>query len=168
MGKYTKQNLEHIKDQLTAYWMGDVAQRLIVLLDDAATETINYKDAISTEPGHDGLPVFTGAMHDATGIGIYYNGILVGIRKPERLYNLKPNYEVDFNPDTVLDVALKNTGIQTNNGIWIVLFSSAPYAMEVDIEGSYAKTPRGVGFFSEMIVPFFEQAVTTRIKSFVL
>lgn len=168
MGKYTKQNLETVKDQLTAYWMGDVAQRLINLLDDAAIDIISYIDAISTETGQDGLPLFTGAMHDATGIGIYYQGILVGIRKPERKYNLEPTIEVDFNPETVLDIALKNTGIKTNNGIWMVIFSAAPYAMEVDIKGTYAKTPRGEGFFSEKIIPYAETVVSQRIKNFVL
>ena len=161
MGKYTQHNMDLISGRVRKSF----TPLLLAALQVAADETSEYIDRISTQTGTDGLPMLTGALHDSTGVGLYSQGSLVYVAKPPKLFNLLESSEamVDFEPATVLDMALKNTGVKTTNGIWFILFSSAPYAMEVDESGSFAKTPRGKGYFYDILVPFAQQAVERQL-----
>lgn len=162
MGKYTKNNVSVIKAELIRSAPSLFASVYLPKLVQVAKDVAEYIDEASTETGISGLPMFTGALHDTTGIGVYYNGALVAIEKPPSLYNLQgslPYQQQDFNPDMVLEEAVKRAGGTTKDGIWMVIFSAAPYAIEVNREGSYAKSPRGEGYFDDIV--FF----TTRLLS---
>lgn len=150
MGKYTKQNMDTVNTAMAVFTATVFMSTVLPLLVGVAKDIAGYIDRISTETGEDGLPLFTGALHDTTGIGIYYQGSLVAVERPVPLYNLQgslPYFQQDFDPGAVLDEALKNAGATSKDGAWMVIFAAAPYAIEVNTDGSYAKNPRGEGFF---------------------
>ena len=167
MGKYTKQNMDTVNTALTAFSVSVFMSVVLPKLVDVAKDVADYIDRISTETGEDGLPLFTGALHDTTGIGIYYQGSLVGVERPAQLYNLQssmPSYQQDFDPDTVFNEALKNAGATSKDGAWMVIFAAAPYAIEVNTDGSYAKNPRGEGFFWD-ITAYAEEKLRSTFKT---
>lgn len=153
-------NIEVLKRGLNNFVTQKVKPQLTATLAVVAQDVVNYIDQISSRTNAEGLPIFTGALHDASGVGIYCDGALSAYR-PRQIYNSRENSGQMFSPEDMLDYALSWGAQRFPTGIWLVIFSSMPYAAQIDTEGS--PIGRGQGFFYEMIVPFAVNALRKRI-----
>ena len=154
-------NIEVFKRGLNNFVTQKVKPQLTATLAEVAQDVVNYIDQISSRTNAEGLPILTGALHDASGVGIYCDGALSAYR-PRQIYNSRENSGQMFSPEDMLDYALSWGAQRFPTGIWLVIFSSMPYAAQIDTEGS--PKGRGQGFFYEMIVPFAVNALRKRIQ----
>lgn len=153
-------NIEVLKRGLNNFVAQKVKPQLTAILEKVAQDVVNYIDQISSRTNAEGLPIFTGALHDASGVGVYCDGVLSAYR-PRQIYNSQEASGQMFSPEDMLDYALSWGAQRFPIGIWLVVFSSMPYAAQIDTEGS--PIGRGRGFFYEMIVPFAINALRKRI-----
>ena len=158
MGKYD--NMKVFKRGLNVFVEQKVKPHLTVILAEVAQDVVDYIDQISSEKNADGLPILTGALHDASGVGVYRDGILAAYR-PRQIYNTQEASGQMFSPEDMFDYALSWGAQKFPTGIWLVVFSAMPYAAQIDEEGS--PIGRGQGFFYEMIVPFAIDALRRRM-----
>ena len=158
MGKYD--NMKVFKRGLNVFVEQKVKPHLTVILAEVAQDVVDYIDQISSEKKADGLPILTGALHDASGVGVYRDGILAAYR-PRQIYNTQEASGEMFSPEDMFDYALSWGAKKFPTGIWLVVFSAMPYAAQIDEEGS--PIGRGQGFFYDMIVPFAIKALRRRI-----
>ncbi|MEG0629929.1 MAG: hypothetical protein RR459_03270 [Christensenellaceae bacterium] len=134
---------------------------LPIVLNEVAEIVSNHIEEMSTTESADGLPVWSGNLHDSTGIGLYYNGSLVAY-KPSRLAIRKQHIEeYSYFGYEELDKVMNDTN-NYNNGIWFVLFSASPIAFMIDTEGS--PYGRGVGYFSDELVPYTMAVLEEKLK----
>lgn len=97
-----------------------------------------------------GIPVFTGNLADSTGLGVYYNGMLKEFMPTQRA-NMPQTYQGEIVwGNSLLEMALADAAYKYNKGIWVVLFSTVPYAVRVDKNGT---TRFAEGYFSNDLVP---------------
>ena len=158
MGKYD--NMKVFKRGLNVFVEQKVKPHLTVILAEVAQDVVDYIDQISSETNADGLPILTGALHDASGVGVYRDGILAAYR-PRQIYNTQEASGQMFSPEDMFDYALSWGAQKFPTGIWLVVFSAMPYAAQIDEEGS--PIGRGRGFFYDMIVPFAINALRRRM-----
>ena len=158
MGKYD--NMKVFKRGLNVFVEQKVKPHLTVILAEVAQDVVDYIDQISSEKNADGLPILTGALHDASGVGVYRDGILAAYR-PRQIYNTQEASGQMFSPEDMFDYALSWGAQKFPTGIWLVVFSAMPYAAQIDEEGS--PIGRGQGFFYDMIVPFAINALRRRM-----
>lgn len=153
-------NLEVIKRGLNNFVKQRVKPHITSILTEVAQDVVDYIDQISSKTDAVGLPVYTGALHDASGVGVYRDGILAAYR-PRQIYNSKESTGQMLSPENMLDYALSWGAQKFPTGIWLVVFSAIPYAAQIDEEGS--PIGRGQGFFHDMIVPFAIEALRRRM-----
>lgn len=97
------------------------------------------------------LPFFTGNLADGTGVGVYQNGVLKAFA-PMQKASMPQMYRNQFVWGTpLLQRALGEGTNRFSKGIWVVLYSSVPYAVKVDSQGT--KNHAG-GYFSEGLVEY--------------
>lgn len=88
------------------------------------------------------IPIFTGNLHDATGIGVYENGAIVYLAIPPKIATRKQSTGPSMGSRRYIDghLFLQQSIVEGQtvftNGIWIVLFSAVPYAAHIDTLGS--------------------------------
>ena len=131
--------------------LGDCA---LEMLNDIEQYTILYPD---NKGGY--LPAYTGNLFQSTGIGVYNDSVLESF-EPRRFSGID---EYDSIPDggTQLIQAL-NSGVTVfRQGQWLVVFSAANYAFDINEVGS--KSGRGEGYF-ERIKEKTEKVVRTNLK----
>lgn len=122
--------------------------RLIKILTQIAT---TMRDMIDGEfmpwPGGSGdYPVWFGQLHDSTGVAIYNNGSMVKFFPTKKALDSKPQRDRDNGISHIigsewLNRAMEEASGMCSTGLWIVLFSSVPYAAKINTQGS----PRGQG-----------------------
>lgn len=108
---------------------------------------VDVVDYIETFSEIEGMPFFTGNLADGTGVGVYMNGQLMAYM-PARKASEPQDYKGITNiwgTEYLFD-ALNAAESQYSKGIWVVLFSTVPYAVEVNEEGT---SHTDIGFFSE-------------------
>lgn len=104
----------------------------------------------------EGMPIFTGNLADGTGVGVYVNGALNRFMpakkasEPQSYGDIENIWGAEY-----LQEALSQANGDFNKGIWVVLYSTVPYAVKVDDFGTVHNdesdsTP--AGFFSEKLV----------------
>ena len=102
------------------------------------------------------LPYYSGNLVDGTGVGVYFNGALSAYVPPksaifpQTMGTIKNIWGAEYLQD-----ALNDATNEYSKGIWVVLFSTVPYAFRVNEEGT--TTYDGMesfpdGFFSEGLV----------------
>ena len=158
MGKYD--NMKVFERGLNVFVEQKVKPHITSILAEVAQDVVDYIDQISSRTNADGLPILTGALHDASGVGVYRDGILAAYR-PRQIYNTQEASGQMFSPEDMLDYALSWGAQKFPTGIWLVVFSAMPYAAQIDEEGS--PIGRGQGFFYDMIVPFAIKALRRRM-----
>ena len=97
----------------------------------------------------EGMPYFTANLADGTGVGVYLNGQLMAYM-PTQNATEPQDYEGIENiwgHDYLYD-ALWAAETDYPKGIWCVLFSTVPYAIEIDRDGAKYTAE---GFFSETL-----------------
>ena len=104
MGKYD--NMKVFERGLNVFVEQKVKPHLTVILAEVAQDVVDYIDQISSEKKADGLPILTGALHDASGVGVYRDGILAAYR-PRQIYNTQEASGQMFSPEDMFDYASK-------------------------------------------------------------
>lgn len=101
------------------------------------------------EGGNEGYPVWTGQMHDATGVAIYNNGAIIKFLPTKKAVIPQSDFGVNnIIGSEWLERAISEASQQCSNGLWIVLFSSVPYAGKINSWGS--KKGRGAYYFDRL------------------
>jgi len=101
--------------------------------------------------GTDVFPFWFGHLHDATGVGVYVDGVLMSYKPTNRGKGSQNDNETQTHNiigTEYLENALQEASGEFANGIWIVLFSAVPYAYKVNTKGS--PWHRGIGFFDTL------------------
>lgn len=149
---YTAQNARAFEEGLKKYAEQTIKPMLEVLLKNVAdwmVAHISDQFAPTDAGGNQQFPVDTGNLHDATGVGVYIDGVLSSYTPtPISTQSQYTRGESGIIGADRITEALQGATAEFSTGIWIVLFSAVPYAYEVNITGS--PWERGVGFFSEL------------------
>ena len=103
------------------------------------------------------VPVDTGNLLDSTGVGVYLNGMLKEYT-PIPTADVPQSYmgEEVWGKDYLQDALTYASMEEFSSGIWVVLFSSVPYAFKVNEWGTETedgKTLTPAGYFDEHLVP---------------
>lgn len=126
----------------------EVAQQLVLSIDDYFGE---FNPPAVPAAGTTQFPVWFGQLHDATGVGVYCDGALSSFLPTKKALDSQPqshNGITGIIGSEWLQEALSNASSEFATGIWIVLFSSVPYAYKINTQGS--PRGRGVGFFEAL------------------
>lgn len=95
------------------------------------------------------LPYFSGNLADSTGVGVYQNGVLRAFAPIQRA-SMPQMYRNEFVwGSPLLERALGEGTSKFPKGIWVVLYSTVPYAVKVDTQGTKNHLE---GYFSERLV----------------
>lgn len=150
MSNYTAHNSKVFKDGLNGYAERKIKAKLVAMLKSVAQTLVNIIDGNFTMPsGSEQFPVYTANLHDATGVGVYADGAIQHFIPTARATKAQSEGVVnDIFGTSLLQAAISNGATQFSKGIWIVLFSTVPYAYNVNEYGS--PWGRGVGFFENL------------------
>lgn len=106
--------------------------RLLNVLDTVAQDVMEYIDSQKV------IPIYTGNLKDATGIGVYRNGVLkryvpsqIATRPQSSGFHHKNVYDIwghQYLSDALEAASKEGYG----KGIWIILFSAVPYAFYIE------------------------------------
>ncbi|WAX17117.1 hypothetical protein PF672P2_00020 [Parabacteroides phage PF672P2] len=101
------------------------------------------EDTVAFIEGGSDIPVITSNLKDSTGVGVYMDGSLVKYVPVKRatiprvgIYGAAADNRAYWGYEE-LNIALEAASNQFSKGIWICLFSTMPYAMEVDSRRLY-------------------------------
>lgn len=150
MSDYMAHNSKAYKDGLNDYVERVIKVKLVAVLKSVAQTLVGIIDGCFTMPnGSEQFPVYTANLHDATGVGVYSDGKVEYFVPTKRAVEEQEDfpYSFFFGSD-LLRQAISNGATQFAKGIWIVLFSSVPYAYEINMYGS--SKGRGAGFFENL------------------
>ena len=118
--------------------------RLLNVLYTVAQDVMEYIDSQKV------IPIYTGNLKDATGIGVYRNGVLKKY-VPSRIATVPQSSgfhhrnEYDIWGHQYLSDALEAASKEEyGKGIWIVLFSAVPYAFFIEARDRYFSDIRDV------------------------
>lgn len=165
-------NLDVIHKGLTAYSkkienrllsvLFEVADDLVYWIEDSGVRVSGQFDVpsrggwtdykLSSSSGYGQIPVKTGNLRDSTGVGVYSNGYL---RK------FSPTQIATVERDGLwgsqqLSKALSLASSDYTSGLWIVIFSTMPYAMKIDGR---------MGYFSEGLRNDLVNGLKQRLKN---
>ena len=106
--------------------------RLLNVLYTVAQDVMEYIDSQKV------IPIYTGNLKDATGIGVYQNGVLKKY-VPSRIatvpqssgFHYKNEYDI-WGHQYLSDALEAASKEGYSKGIWIVLFSAVPYAFYIE------------------------------------
>lgn len=137
---------------LRDYYEKHIKPELISVLRSVASQMVEIIDGNFKLPaGTDNYPVYTGNLHDATGVGVYVDGKVISFLPTE--YANSPQMNLETNEENIvgreeLEQAIDEASATFSTGIWIVIFSAVSYAYKVNMVGSPAQ--RGKGFFKRL------------------
>lgn len=150
---YAAENRATIKLGIGDFIYKIVKPQILAMLKSVATRMVAIIDGDFAMPdGTTKFPVSTANLHDATGVGVYDDGKLSAYvpskraTKKQRTGLGSPRSGIDGN--ALLQTALADGAGAFSKGMWIVLFSTVPYAYHINTAGS--KIGRGVGYFKEL------------------
>lgn len=150
MSNYTAHNSKAFKESLNDYAERVIKSKIVAMLKSVAQTLVSIIDGSFVMPGgSDQFPVYTANLHDATGVGVYADGAIQHFIPTARAtMEQSDNGRDGIVGTTLLQDAISNGATQFSKGIWIVLFSTVPYAYKVNTQGS--PWNRGVGFFEAL------------------
>lgn len=103
----------------------------------------------------DSIPYDTGNLMDSTGIGIYVNGVLHDFRYENQATRPQTYHGKKVWGKETLQKAFSLGASMYRDGVWIVLFSTVPYALYQD---------RLSGFFSRVMKSNLKYLVLSHFK----
>ena len=150
MSDYTAHNSRVFKVGLNDYAERVVKAKLVAMLKSVAQTLVGVIDGSFVMPdGTTQFPVDTANLHDATGVGVYADGAIQHFIPTARATKAQSYGGVKgIFGSPLLQAAISNGTTQFSKGIWIVLFSTVPYAYKINTQGS--KIGRGAGFFEAL------------------
>ena len=106
--------------------------RLLNALYTVAQDVMEYIDSQKV------IPIYTGNLKDATGIGVYNNGVLkryvpsqIATRPQSSGFHHRNEYDI-WGHQYLSDALEAASKEEYGKGIWIVLFSAVPYAFYIE------------------------------------
>lgn len=140
-----------------------VRPRIIAMCNAVAQRMVQYIDNGFVMPdGTTQFPVDTANMHDATGVGVFDNGVMKSYiptkRATKKARTGLGSPKTGIDGTTLLQTALSDAASTYSRGIWIVLFSTVPYAYYIETMGS--KIGRGAGYFRNLENALFNEVMT--------
>ena len=106
--------------------------RLLNVLYKVAQDVMEYIDSQKV------IPIYTGNLKDATGIGVYSNGVLekyvpsqIATRPQSSGFHHMNEYDI-WGHQYLSDALEAASKEEYGKGIWIVLFSAVPYAFYIE------------------------------------
>lgn len=150
MSGYTAHNSKVFKVGLNDDAERVVKAKLVAMLKSVAQTLVGIIDGSFVMPdGSEQFPVYTANLHDATGVGVYSDGKVEYFVPTKMATDMQhdSSYNLFYGSD-LLRQAISNGATQFSKGIWIVLFSTVPYAYNINTQGS--KIGRGAGFFEAL------------------
>ena len=106
--------------------------RLLNVLYTVAQDVMEYIDSQKV------IPIYTGNLKDATGIGVYRNGVLeryvpsqIATRPQSSGFHHRNEYDI-WGHQYLSDALEAASKEEYGKGIWIVLFSAVPYAFYIE------------------------------------
>ena len=106
--------------------------RLLNVLYTVAQDVMEYIDSQKV------IPIYTGNLKDATGIGVYRNGVLkkyvpsrIAIVPQSSGFHHRNEYDI-WGHQYLSDALEAASKEEYGKGIWIVLFSAVPYAFYIE------------------------------------
>lgn len=150
MSDYTAHNSKVFKVGLNDYAERVIKAKLVAMLKNVAQTLVGVIDGSFVMPdGTTQFPVDTANLHDATGVGVYADGAIQHFIPTARATKAQSHGGVNgIFGSPLLQAAISNGATQFSKGIWIVLFSTVPYAYKINTQGS--KIGRGAGFFEAL------------------
>lgn len=144
---YQKQNIDALTKGIKMYANSVVRTRLVRMLKQKAFEVVAFID------NNADIPEYLGNLHDATGIGIYVEGLMFGFYPTKHAQQLGKSgfdgvnhYGIDG--AAFLQQAISEASSRFTSGVWFVIFSAVPYAYHINAKGS--PLGRGQGFFDRI------------------
>lgn len=149
---------------LEGYLRKVVMPFLTNICEEAASKSLNEIDKSFVKPrGNMDFPIDTGNMRDGTGLAVYSDGAMREYVLPQ--YATFPQQmdgiEGEIWGTDLLEQAIVNSQADFSKNIWVVLFSTVPYAMLVDLYMSPI-TDRGMYFFGnfqEVLVKYIKEGL---------
>lgn len=150
MSQYDAYNRTVFSDGLNRFVEQQIKSKLLAMCKEVAQTIVDVIDGNFTLPdGTDEFPVWSSNLHDATGVGVYSDGVLSSFVPTARAAKSQTDESgMEFFGSELLQQALSEAATQFEKGVWIVLFSTVPYAYKINTQGS--SIGRGVGFFEAL------------------
>lgn len=150
MSEYTAHNCKVFRVGVEQHAERVIKAKLVAMLKGVAQTLVAAIDGGFAMPGGtDKFPVDTANLHDATGVGVYVDGAIqhfIPTAVASRAQTFEGTGGIFGSP--LLKAAISNGTARFSKGIWIVLFSTVPYAYRINAFGSRIR--RGQGFFEEL------------------
>ena len=147
---FASHNSKVFKAGLEQYKVRVMKQQLLTVLKSVAQTMVSIIDGSFTMPdGSVTFPVWSANLHDATGVGVYSDGAIQYFM-PTKKATSPQRIGLDNNiwGASYLQMAISNGSSKFSKGIWLVLFSSIPYAYEINAYGS--PKGRGASYFEAL------------------
>lgn len=160
MSTHATHNAKVFKAGLKDFAEREIKTRIESMLRSVAQKLVSYIDGGFTPPsGTRQFPVYTGNLHDATGVGVYVDGRLSSyVPTAIAVEQQTDKAQIGIDGSISLRLALQAATTKFAKGMWIVLFSTVPYAYKINTEGS--AWGRGAGYFDSLGEILFQNVIT--------
>lgn len=128
-----------------------IAEGMVAVIDGAWTPWSVMSDGKLPYGGNVDFPVWYGQLHDSTGVAIYAGGAMLKFLPTKKALDSQPQSAAGVSHIIGmewLNKAMAEAKGQCSKGLWIVLFSSVPYAAKINENGSI--WGRGAHYFDRL------------------
>lgn len=138
-------NKEVLKNGITLHIKKEVEPELVGYLTNVAQQIVSAIDG-----GAYSIPIYTGNLKDATGVGIYVNGAMKAFMPTKTAVTKQAmkGRPYIFGSEFLAE-SLREASSTFASGIWFVIFSAVPYASKINTEGS--PKGRGKGYWETIV-----------------
>ena len=110
---------------------------LKLVLSSFANKVYNMIASTGPNTGDGFLPYYSGNLRDGTGVGVYYDGTLIKLIPPQSaMFSQNSRGHRRIWGTTFIQKALAGATSKYSKGLWVVVYSAAPYAVEINTYGS--------------------------------
>ncbi len=150
MNVYHSHNKKVFKIGIENYANKVIKAKILEVCKSVAKTIVDEIDyGFSIPDGTDLFPVYTANLRDATGVGVYADGVIQYFMPTAKATTTQEyGFQEGISGSSLLKQAITNGASRFSRGIWIVLFSTVPYAYGVNVAGS--PLMRGIGFFDAL------------------
>ena len=128
----------------------DIEVRFKMVLSSFARKVYDMISSTTKNTGDGNLPYDTGNLRDGTGVCLYYDGAMIKFIPPKRATKTQSCKGFRRISGTAfLEEALSSASKEYSSGLWVVLWSTVPYAVRVNSVGSKYWS---AGWFDEGLV----------------
>lgn len=150
MAKGSSRENEKLFEQLLNEAAKGIEVRLKMVLSSFAYKVYDMITSTTKNTGDGNLPYDTGNLRDSTGVCLYYEGSMIKFIPPKRATRTQSCKGFRRISGTAfLQEALASASNEYSSGLWVVLWSTVPYAVRVNTLGSKYWS---AGWFDEGLV----------------